>query len=586
MVYTPAITDGSGNITTPSKIEYVYYDATANNGQGGYEKEDITSKILDLISGQESKTVLVKSTDGTKQYYVSEAYLVANNGVLPTQAIVDGWGATPATGVFLIDVVGGVINNIEQIFTSTPTNPITIVEGGVTHNFNTVQEYIEYISTNSNLAQGTVTAVVDPTSGDVTFSIANGDGTSTVVTATAFDTIVKLNETNTVFTAVHDAKGNIISYKYFSESDIQALIASNAITSPADITPTNAAGLTGGTAMNIPAAVANNFETILDQSTTIVKPGTTDQYYTVEQIIQQIATNTEGVMTFVPGSTDADNDGTISPEEMLGSSSFTYVDASGNTQTITFDALVKANETVTTLEREQTGTAAAGNVKVTYEYLNEANKPSTIDVQADLKSIIEGNSEIKNAISNILNAGGNVYFGNHDNSTATADVLYTETIAADGTVTKTPIDIASTLINNTTLTGGAGDTVIQQNINNLKNNLGDTINAGGSTSVFTGDTYVDGATTYYIYKGEFTTTVTGTTANTSGVTLDKDAAQILSTTLRYGTGMTASITNLTLSGQALGFKIGVGNMYNVLSESDIIAKVIIEFASTVKPAGL
>lgn len=415
---------------------------------------------------------------------------------------------------------------------------------------------------------------MDATSGDVTFSIANGDGTSTVVPATAFDTIVKLNETNTVFTAVHDAKGNIISYKYFSESDIQALIAAGSITSPADITPTNAGGLTGGTAMNIPAAVANNFETILNQSTTY--NGST---VTVQEIIEQLAGNTEGVMTFVPGT------GTTAAEQ-LASSSFTYVDASGNTQTITFDALVKANETVTTLEREQTGTAAAGDVKVTYDYLNEANATSTIDVQADLKSIIEGNSEIKNAISNILNAGGNVYFGNHDSNTATADVLYTETIAADGTVTKTPIDIASTLINNTTLTGGAGDTVIQQNINNLKNNLGDTINAGGSTSVFTGDTYVDGATTYYIYKGEFTTTVTGTTANTSGVTLDKDAAQILSTTLRYGTGMTASITNLTLSGQALGFKIGVGNMYNVLSESDITAKVIIEFASTVKPAGL
>ncbi|MBE8720678.1 hypothetical protein [Sphingobacterium pedocola] len=127
------------------------------------------------------------------------------------------------------------------------------------------------------------------------------------------------------------------------------------------------------------------------------------------------------------------------------------------------------------------------------------------------------------------------------------------------------------------------------NINELKIILGDVITSGGD-SVFTGDTYVVGGITHYIYRGEFETTITANSAVTTGVTLDKVVAAdgILSASLRYNGGMTASLTDLTVASDNLvvGFNVGVGKMYSVLGTSDISAKVIVEFASSVAPDGL
>ncbi|MBN8147805.1 hypothetical protein J0J24_24025, partial [Vibrio vulnificus] len=45
---------------------------------------------------------------------------------------------------------------------------------------------------------------------------------------------------------------------------------------------------------------------------------------------------------------------------------------------------------------------------------NEAGQPDYINMTGDILSSIENNEEIKNAITNVLNAGGNVYYGDHD----------------------------------------------------------------------------------------------------------------------------------------------------------------------------
>lgn len=442
MVFTPSIPANGTNAEIPAKIDYVYYDQTANNGQGGYVKHDITDVIGDMISAQESKTSLVKNTDDSKQYYISESFLVGNGGVAPTQAAIDGWGIAPPAGVYYVDVVGGVINNIENIMT-TPTT-IQIIDNGVTHNFNTVQEYIEYISTNSNLPQGTVTAEIDPTSGDVTFNIANGDGTSTAILIDAFDTIVTTNETKTTITRSE----NGLAYAAVTADPIAADV-------------------------------------------------------------------------------------------------------------------------------------------VAYKYAAEDGVTNYINVTEDVLFSIVNNQEIRNEISNILNAGGSVYFGDHDNNASTADVLFTQVINADGTVTKTPIDIAGTLIQNTTISTTnttVQNETIQKNINNIKNNLGNSYTEG--VSVFTGDTFVDGTTKYYLYRGEFTTTISANTANTTGVVLDRAANQVTAMNLKYGMGMTASITDLALTGSNIAFKIGVGKMYNVIGTADVSAKVMVEFYSTVAPLGL
>lgn len=149
MVYTP----GSGTPGyVPAKIEYVYYNETAVGTEGeagyipvGYVKQDITSAIVDLINANESKTKIV--TIDNKQYYVSESYTGTTDPTLGTEP-----------GVFLIDVVGGVVNNIEEIFTTQTT--IVINEGDTNEQtFTTVQEYIEYIISESDLQEGVMTFV-------------------------------------------------------------------------------------------------------------------------------------------------------------------------------------------------------------------------------------------------------------------------------------------------------------------------------------------------------------------------------------------------------------------------------------------
>lgn len=331
---------------------------------------------------------------------------------------------------------------------------------------------------------------------------------------------------------------------------------------------------TGVYEINFIEGVSTNIQTILDQTVIIIEDGKT--FNTVEQYIQYIASKSDANVGFTVGGIDAtDNDGVTIP-----ANSFYYIDKStGNKVHIDLAALVKDLETDTQITKNVTGTVAAGNVKIDYKYFNEAQPDinlapqQTIDVQADLKTLIEGNTEIKNAISNVLNAGGNVYYGEINGT----NVFYTIDANGDKDVITIPVDIDQliTSINNTTV----------EKKNELKLALGDKLTTN-NTSVFTGNTITIDGDVHYIYKGNFTTTVNANSAETTGVTLDKAAAKILSLDLRYDGGMVANVTDMTSSGTTLAFNIGTGKMYQVLGTADITANVIIEFASTDVPAGV
>lgn len=241
--------------------------------------------------------------------------------------------------------------------------------------------------------------------------------------------------------------------------------------------------------------------------------------------------------------------------------------------------LIKANETVTTLLRAGTGAVGA---EIEYTYTNESGMDSIITVTADVLASISSNVAIQDTITNLLKKGGNVYY-NAGAAIPAAGVneaipqdnfYYFDDAGARKLISLTDLVVAAIL----------GSTTNQ--VNTLKQKLGDTITT--ASSAYTGDTYVVGSTTYYIYKGEFPTTVTANTAQTTGIALDKPtvADGILSISVRYGLGSTASVTNLAIAGTAVGFNIGVGTMYNVLGTADIPAKVFVEFASTAVPPGL
>jgi len=320
--------------------------------------------------------------------------------------------------------------------------------------------------------------------------------------------------------------------------------------------------------------VTKNFQEISTTVTNITKPG--GGFYTVKEYIEFLSQNSqlnEDTKIVIDATT-----GKASLQQWNGTA---WVAVNNSA----FSTIVTDNETDTQITKNTTGTAVAGDLKIDYKYFNEAQPLTTgaaqqiIDVNADLKTLIEGNTEIRNAIQNILNSGGSVYYteteiaaADNNGTLVPAKTLYIIK-KVNGNDVKTPIDISGTVI-----------TAITNNSVTVKNILGDKI--VNNTSVFTGNTININGTVYYIYKGEFDTSVTANTAVTTGITLDKKVIKILSMNLTYAGGISANVTNLVTGGtdnKTVAFNIGTGNMYQVLGTSNVNAKVIVEFASDVSP---
>ncbi len=546
MVFTPG--------TTPT-IEYVYFDGT------NYVKKDITSDIIDIINGAESKTLLIKTTDGTKQYYISETYLTANNGVAPTQSTVDGWTTLPV-GVYQVDIIGGVINNIEEIFT---TNTTIVVNEGETNEqtFNTIEEYIQYISSQADgnvIYKNTGTAAAPNWVFQYWDAAANG-GDGEYVTINLTD-LVGNAQSKTSIVKTTDGKNQY----YISE----VYLTANNNTNPSQTVINGWASATtlpaGIFEIDIVGGVVNNFNEIINEEVTV----NGDTYTTVEEYIEYVSQNAmqNGVTKIIYHATTGDV-----IFQTWNSTTGTWE----NVDNAKFATIVKTNETRTTLTRSQNNGAYAevtadpkGATVVAYEYTPEKGAKNYINVTADILYSITNNQNIRNAITNILNEGGNVYYGDHDNDTATPDVFYTIVNNV-----KTPIDISDIVIN-----AIVNATTEQKQM--VKNELGDVYSE--TNVVNTGDTWIDGGK---IYKGIYSATVTGGSANVSAITITSPSGTTLGNiisikVLNAATNqiINSSTTDVDLSGNSLSFKIGTGSMYNVLSTADLSVKVIVEFSAT------
>lgn len=189
-----------------------YLDGTHVGGNVYYEGDKLTYvtkegerkevSINQVITANESKTAII--TVNKKQYYVSEEYLVANKGVVPTT--VDP--TKLPEGIYLIDVVGGVVNNFEEVVNN---GPITV--DGTT--YQTINDYITHLTESTG---GFTKIIYDATTGDAIFQEWNETTNSWVnVDNTKFNKIVTDNET--VTTLVENADG---TYTYYNEKEIDA----------------------------------------------------------------------------------------------------------------------------------------------------------------------------------------------------------------------------------------------------------------------------------------------------------------------------------------------------------------------------
>lgn len=429
MVFTPAQgTFGNANYVQPI-ISYVVWNPALNNNQGGYERVNITSQIIDLIKGTESKTLIITTTNGKKQYYISESYLNNEQNPEITQAIVDAWtSSTLPTGVYPIDVLNGIVNNFYELINSEAT---------INNTSQTIKQFFDSLGEIDN-------------------------------------NTVYFNNTNTVLNV---GTTNIPSYSFYLKNN------------------------TGdGVVINLAELIKNlETKTIIDK-TTVTDTGLANVVYK-------------------------------------------YYNESS-----TFEA---------------NGSPSSGST---------ANQ--TIDLAADLTTIFNDNSVLRNIIKNIANTGAEVFYGPIVENGS--NVLY----YLNGN-TKTeiiiPINIDQLIltINNTN----------EDKRNLLKLALGDKLTTN-NTSVFTGNTITIGGVLHYIYKGNFTTTVTANTANTTGINLDRSGAKVLAIDLRYDGGIGANVTDLSVSNNLINFRIGTGKMYHVLGNTNIDAQAMIEFASTEVPAGI
>ncbi|MBB1141014.1 hypothetical protein H4K33_16170, partial [Myroides sp. WP-1] len=268
------------------------------------------SKFETIVQSNESKTEII--TVNKKQYYVSEAYLQAHDGVVPTT--VDPT-ALPA-GIYAIDVVGGVINNFEEIVNN---GPVTI-DG---RTYPTINDYITHLTQTTG---GFTKIVYDQSTGDVIFQEWDASTNSWVnVDNSKFETIVQSNESKTEIITVNKKQ------YYVSEAYLQAHDG----VVPTTVDPT--ALPAGIYAIDVVGGVINNFEEIVNNGPVTIDGRT---YPTINDYITHLTQTTGGFTKIVYDQSTGD---AIFQEWDASTNSWVNVDNSK------FETIVRANETLTVL---------------------------------------------------------------------------------------------------------------------------------------------------------------------------------------------------------------------------------------------
>ena len=314
------------------------------------------------------------------------------------------WNATKWVRIVSdVDISDLVIKNFEEIVKNETVQNLINKTGGNVFYDGTRFEYLDRSGSRIELllstivkANETVTTLLTNTDGTYTYKSENGTETIIDIPASVannFETIVNNNPEKVkeiIEKVAKDVEGNVtyngtdLVYKDATGADqvinLDQLVKANetvtTLLANTDGTYTYKSENGTETIIDIPASVANNFETIVNNNPEKVK-----------EIIEQVAKDVEGNVTY--NGTD-----------------LVYKDATGADQVINLDQLVKANETVTTLLSD-------GNGKYTYK--SENGTETIINVPESVietfETIIADNnvkSEIRNLFTSI--GGGNVYF--------------------------------------------------------------------------------------------------------------------------------------------------------------------------------
>ncbi|WP_413511170.1 hypothetical protein [Myroides odoratus] len=561
----PSNPDNDGTPETHTSVVYEggkFYTVTYSTADTKYVRQEINFE--DLVNGLETKTFMreVVGANGkvTGVIYFSEQTIIdwlAADAANTLANIPDN-----APGVITIAVSDIVVNNIQQIIESPTSITITTVEGDKT--FTTVEEYLQYITQFSN---GNViyTEIEDPNDASQKIWVFQywDEVTNTYKTIEISD-LVAAAETNTT----------VVSYENKQYYLSEAFIKAGGETNTANWTSVPV----GAIYLDVVGGVIHNIEEILttQQPINVTIGGTAMTFNSVEEYLQYVSQFYQGNVVYQE----------IEDPNNAGQTIWVFQYWNGTAyETINLTDLVAANETKTQIKRSEVATdgtlpsfadvrtaPVAADVKVGeiyYEYTAEGGNKDFINMTEDILNSINNNEEVKNAITNVLNQGGNVYFGDHDNDAATSPVFYEILTLPNGTKENKEIELpASFLVN-----------LINKYKDVVKQALGDTITNLGDT-VFTGNIYNG----YRVYLGKGATTLQAYSAVAAPVSFtlagDKQIRQVLSIKLLDALGhiVTASTTDVEVTGGTeIKFNIGVGNQYLMLPAATY--EVVVEYTS-------
>ncbi|WP_121965273.1 hypothetical protein [Myroides sp. N17-2] len=546
------------NISTdPAKEEWVfqYYDKTTEKYK--------TISLRDLVAGTETKTFVREiEVNGkvTGFVYFSEQTII-DWLALDKANTVDNIPNT-AKGAITVDVKGTIVKNIQEILKSTTE----VKEGGKT--FTTVEQYLQYISQS---AEGNViykNISTDPAKEEWVFQYYDK-------TTGEYKTIILRD-----LVAGAESKTTIVTYnnKQYYLSEAYIIAGGELDSSKWTAVPS------GAIHVDVVGGVINNIEEILTTKGNItIKVGGKNMSFTsVEEYLQYITQFSEGNVIYKNISTDP-----AKPNWVLQ-----YWDnAKGEYVTINLTDLVASVETKTNILRTEIKAdgkletyaeakapveTAVKKGEIFYKYNNEDKKEQFINMTADIISSITNNEDVKNALTNILNQGGNVYFGDVNGK----EVFYTMQIV-NGKEEKTPIELPASFILD----------IINKYKDIVKNALGDHID-NTTTIVNTGNTYngkmvflAKGKTTVgkieggEQYPSPLTTGVEIDLTKIAGLTTIEDVLTV--SILKNGKVVASTVADLVSAGNKLAFAIGTGAFYTALPYGDY--EVVVEFTGNLAP---
>lgn len=558
-------------ITILAALLGTFYTASAQVGIG--TPEPASSAELEILSANRGVLIPRVSLTDLKLFNPIEGEKVESLLIYNTNEIVD---KDILKGFYYwTNEEGGKWNRIvskEELTTvinGLDTN-VTKLEGDIKN----IQNVINYmVPSNPDNKEGNkenhTTIVFDPVKNEFKYVTYNVKDNKYETTDIDMEDMVIKEETKTFFRVLPiSAENKTKKYLFFSETTIQSWLAQkgNEGKTENDV-PNDAPGVV---TIDVVGDIAGDINSFFTSQTTVVKEGTTNQYYTVEELIKNMSTKVDGNVIY----TNTGKEGNANWE-------FQFYN-NGKYESINLKDLIASTETTTVVvpvtkngktvgykyfnEVEVKAFLSANSGKTAADINGETAGGTAVNVVGDIVNNFNDilNQEVKEGdvtykvgdlISKFINKGGNVYYGKiADNG---AEVFYT--VEENGTKKEISFDFIVNYITN--------------NADKIKEVLGDHIVK--NKVIFTGNT-INGKKVYK-FMG-ITNIAKANSAKTAGVAIPEGAkiGAVVNIQVLQGEMLkTTSTTDVKVAGSTLNFNIGTGNQYIMIGSGEY--NVIVEF---------